>query len=110
MEFRKVLALRGPNIWASYPVLEVWLDLGPYKDCSSDNIPGFNDRLVSWLPSLIEHRCSIGERSGFLERLRRGTYPAHILEHVCLELQCAAVFRLHSFQIHISRRCKNGRA
>src|SRR5262249_20689298 len=40
--------------------------------------------------SLIEHRCSVGERGGFFERLRRGTYPAHVLEHVCLELQCLA--------------------
>src|SRR5262245_18755659 len=34
MEFRKVLALRGPNIWASFPVLEAWVDLGPLKDFS----------------------------------------------------------------------------
>jgi cyanophycin synthetase len=53
-------------------------------------MPGFNDRLLSWLPSLIEHRCSEGERGGFLQRLRRGTYLAHILEHVTLELQTLA--------------------
>ena len=28
MEFRKVLALRGPNLWANFPVLEAWVDLG----------------------------------------------------------------------------------
>ena len=27
MEFLKVLALRGPNIWARFPVLEAWIDL-----------------------------------------------------------------------------------
>jgi cyanophycin synthetase len=90
MEFRKVLALRGPNIWASFPVLEAWLDLGALKDSSSDELPGFNDRLMSWLPSLVEHRCSIGTRGGFFERLRRGTYQGHILEHVALELQTLA--------------------
>src|SRR4051794_39159698 len=26
MEFRKILALRGPNVWANRPVLEVWVD------------------------------------------------------------------------------------
>ena len=31
MEFRKVLALRGPNIWANYPVLEAWVDLQELK-------------------------------------------------------------------------------
>ncbi|MFL5245363.1 MAG: cyanophycin synthetase family protein [Gemmataceae bacterium] len=90
MDILKVQALRGPNIWANFPVLEAWVDLGPYKDSGSDEIPGFNDRLMNWLPSMVEHRCSIGERGGFFERLRRGTYPAHILEHITLELQCLA--------------------
>jgi cyanophycin synthetase len=90
MEFRKVLALRGPNIWANFPVLEAWLDLGPLKDSPSDELPGFNERLKTWLPTLIEHRCSVGTRGGFFERLRRGTYQAHILEHVALELQSLA--------------------
>jgi cyanophycin synthetase len=90
MEFRKVLALRGPNIWANFTVLEAWVDLGALKDSPSNEIPGFNERLMAWLPTMIEHRCSIGERGGFFERLRRGTYQAHILEHVTLELQSLA--------------------
>jgi cyanophycin synthetase len=90
MQFRKILALRGPNIWASYPVLEAWLDLEALKDSPSDELPGFNERLTSWLPSMIEHRCSVGERGGFFERLRRGTWQGHILEHVALELQTLA--------------------
>ncbi len=90
MEFRKVLALRGPNLWANFPVLEAWVDLGPLKDTSSDEAPGFNDRLMAWLPTMVEHRCSVGTRGGFFERLRRGTYPAHILEHVTLELLALA--------------------
>jgi cyanophycin synthetase len=90
MEFRKVLALRGPNIWAHFPVLEAWIDLGPLKESASDELSGFNERLMRWLPTLIEHRCSVGTRGGFFERLRRGTYQAHILEHVALELQSLA--------------------
>jgi cyanophycin synthetase len=90
VEFRKVLALRGPNIWANFPVLEAWVDLGELNDASSELIPGFNDRLKSWLPTMIEHRCSVGERGGFFQRLERGTYPAHILEHITLELQTLA--------------------
>jgi len=90
MEFRKVLALRGPNIWANFPVLEAWVDLQELKDSPSDELPGFNDRLMAWLPSMIEHRCSVGERGGFFERLRRGTWQGHILEHVTLELQTLA--------------------
>ena len=76
MEFRKVLALRGPNIWANFPVLEAWVDLEELKDSPSDELPGFNERLMAWLPTMIEHRCSVGERGGFFERLRRGTYLA----------------------------------
>ena len=62
MEIRKVLTLRGPNIWANFPVIEAWVHLGEWKDRSSDSIPGFNDRLMNWLPTLVEHRCSVGER------------------------------------------------
>jgi cyanophycin synthetase len=90
MEFRKVLALRGPNVWANFPVLEAWLDLAALKDSPSDELPGFNERLMAWLPTLVEHRCSVGTRGGFFERLRRGTWQAHILEHVALELQTLA--------------------
>src|SRR5262245_31908301 len=90
MEIRKVQILRGPNIWANFPVLEAWVDLGPLNERSSDELPGFNERLMAWLPSMIEHRCSVGTRGGFFERLRRGTYLAHILEHVVLELETLA--------------------
>ncbi len=90
MEVRRVITLRGPNIWANFPVLEAWVDLKKFNDISSDEMPGFNDRLMAWVPSLIEHRCSVGERGGFFQRLRRGTYLAHILEHVALEVQTLA--------------------
>ncbi|KAB2638312.1 MAG: cyanophycin synthetase [Verrucomicrobia bacterium] len=90
LEICEINLLRGPNVWANYPVLEAWVDLGGLNDASSDELPGFNERLKSWLPGLIEHRCSVGERGGFFQRLDRGTYPAHILEHVTLELQTLA--------------------
>ncbi len=90
MEFRRVRALRGPNIWAYSPVLEAYIDLKEWKDTSSAMVPGFTDRLMAWLPSLIEHECSEEHRGGFLVRLNEGTYPAHIMEHVALELQCQA--------------------
>ena len=90
MKIQKVLALRGPNYWANFPVLEIWVDLEDLRDKASDELPGFTERLTSWLPTMIEHRCSVGQRGGFFERLRRGTYMAHIMEHVCLELQTLA--------------------
>jgi cyanophycin synthetase len=90
VEIRKVLALRGPNLWANFPVLEAWVDLQELKDSASDSLPGFNDRVMAWLPTMIEHRCGLGYRGGFFERLRTGTYMGHILEHVTLELQSLA--------------------
>lgn len=81
------MSLRGPNIWAYRPVIEAWVDIGELEEFPSNKIPGLNERLGAWLPSLVEHRCSVGERGGFLQRLEQGTWPAHILEHVTLELQ-----------------------
>jgi cyanophycin synthetase len=89
MQIRKVLSLVGPNIWANYPVLEAWVDLGHFDSQPSSALPGFVDRLMAWLPSLIEHRCSEGVR-GFFSRLRDGTWLGHVLEHVTLELETIA--------------------
>lgn len=87
MDIQQILVLRGPNVWANFPVLEVWVRLSKQLDVPSNTFPGFNDRLMSWLPSMIEHRCGIGERGGFFQRLRTGTYLGHILEHTSLEIQ-----------------------
>jgi cyanophycin synthetase len=78
--------LRGPNVWTYRPVLEVWLDLGELEDWPSHKLPGFNDRLTAMLPALAEHHCGVGERGGFGERLREGTWLGHVLEHVVIEL------------------------
>jgi len=87
IELLRVMYLRGPNIWTYRPALEAWVDIGELEDFPSNTIPGFPERLSAMLPSLIEHRCSVGERGGFLQRVFEGTWPAHILEHVTLELQ-----------------------
>jgi cyanophycin synthetase len=90
LNFRRLMFLRGPNLWSRNPVVEVWVDLANLKDWSSELIPGFNERYKAWLPTVIEHRCSEGVRGGFFQRLDRGTYLAHILEHTALELQTLA--------------------
>jgi len=83
----RVTHLKGPNIWTYRPVIEAWVDIGELEDFPSNTLPGFYERLTAWLPGLIEHRCGVGERGGFLLRLREGTWAAHILEHVAIELQ-----------------------
>ena len=87
IQILRVTHLRGPNIWTYRPVIEAWVDIGELEHHPSNTIPGFYERLTGMLPGLIEHRCGVGERGGFLERLREGTWPAHILEHVVIELQ-----------------------
>jgi cyanophycin synthetase len=87
IEILSVKHLRGPNMWTYHPVIEVWVDIGDLEDYPSNLIPGFYERLVKAIPSLVEHRCSYGETGGFLKRVEEGTWPAHILEHLTLELQ-----------------------
>ena len=80
-------ATRGANFWSTHPIMRMDILVGAYEDISSADVPGVTEALLNAMPGLIEHRCSIGERGGFLIRLRDGTYAAHIIEHVALELQ-----------------------
>ncbi|HEU4452064.1 MAG TPA: hypothetical protein VFR81_03355 [Longimicrobium sp.] len=80
-------SLRGANFWSRRPVTRLDVAVGAYDEISSAQVPGFTDALLAVMPGLWEHRCSIGERGGFVTRLRRGTYAPHIAEHVGLELQ-----------------------
>ena len=87
IKFLRVTYLRGPNIWTYRPVLEAWLDIGELEDYPSNLLPGFTERLTTWLPGLVEHHCGVGYRGGFNERLVEGTWAGHILEHIVLEVQ-----------------------
>jgi hypothetical protein len=82
-----IRSLRGANFWSSRPVTRVDLAVGAFDDISSADVPGVTDSLLAALPGLVEHRCSIGQRGGFMVRLRRGTYAPHMVEHIALELQ-----------------------
>ena len=83
-------AVHGPNIHASRPVVLAVIDLEGLDHVPSTAIPGFVEGLLEAVPSLGVHRCSPGHVGGFVERLRAGTYMAHIVEHLTLELQCLA--------------------
>ncbi len=80
----------GPNVYSYRPVIKALLDIGAYEDIASNAIAGFVARLLALLPGLEQHSCSRGYAGGFAERLREGTYMAHIFEHVALELQTLA--------------------
>ncbi|MFN8791617.1 MAG: cyanophycin synthetase [Bdellovibrionales bacterium] len=85
ISFRKI---EGPNVYHEKPVLIMRLDLKEWAEVGSHEVPELQQKLLSLLPGLRDHGCSVGRPGGFLERLERGTYMAHIVEHVALELSC----------------------
>jgi cyanophycin synthetase len=79
--------LRGANYWSRQPIVKMLVDLGSLEDFPSTKIPGFNDALLEWMPSLEDHACSLNRRGGFVTRLGDGTWMGHVTEHIALELQ-----------------------
>ena len=90
MKILEIRALRGPNYYSRYPTIFMELDIGELEETQTDMVPGFRERVEKAIPSLIEHRCSVGERGGFFARIERGTWAGHVVEHVAIELQCLA--------------------
>ncbi|KFI07732.1 cyanophycin synthetase [Massilia sp. BSC265] len=82
--------LRGPNVHADSPCLLSVIDLQDLYGISSKDIPGFNDALLAALPSLQGELLPIGQRGGFAQRLREGTYLGRVIEQVTLDLQTQA--------------------
>ena len=80
-------ALRGPNYYSRYQAIYMRLDIEELEQRPSDKVAGMAERLETLIPSLYEHRCSVGEAGGFLQRVRGGTYAGHLVEHLAIELQ-----------------------
>lgn len=77
----------GKNIYSHKPVMKMTVDIGEYGNIPTKDIPMFNEKLLSIFPGLKKNCCSLGYEGGFVERLNEGTYLAHVLEHVILEMQ-----------------------
>jgi cyanophycin synthetase len=88
--------LKGPNFWSinRKNLIQLTLDLEELENFPTNTITGFSDRLQSLLPSLYEHRCSEGKPGGFFERVKRGTWMGHVIEHIALEIQSLAGIQL----------------
>lgn len=84
--------MRGPNYWSikRENLIVMILDIGKMEEKPSNKIEGFAKRLKALLPTLYEHRCSIGEPGGFFKRVEEGTWMGHIIEHIALEIQTLA--------------------
>ena len=80
-------ALRGPNYFSRYQAIYMRLDIGDLENRPSDKVPGVADALCALIPTIYDHRCSVGEPGGFLQRVTDGTYAGHMVEHVAIELQ-----------------------
>lgn len=80
-------ALRGPNYYSRYQAIYMRLDVEELEERPSDKVPGIAERLEALIPSIHDHRCSVGEPGGFLQRVRNGTWAGHMVEHVAIELQ-----------------------
>src|SRR4051812_19320301 len=81
---------RGPHYYSHTPMVRIQLDLGRLEAFPTNLIPGFTDALLSTLPGVGRHGCSLKVRGGFEKRLRQGTWIGHVAEHVALELQTLA--------------------
>src|SRR5262249_45863625 len=81
MDIIRIRALRGPNVWASFAVLEAWVHAGRFSGATFQSIPGFMTRLAAWIPALGE-------------QLRPDTSLAHALVRLTLELQSLAGTRV----------------
>jgi cyanophycin synthetase len=90
MKFRRVWVLWGANVWSRTPMAEAWVDLCPWRDRTSDIIPGLAERLLALLPGLAAHPGPDGKAHGFPAALARGVGLAFVLERVTLELQTLA--------------------
>ena len=92
MKIQEIKVMRGPNYWSvRRPKLIVMLlDLEEMEELPSNKVDGFYERITALLPTMYEHRCSIGTPGGFFERIKRGTWMGHIIEHVALEIQTLA--------------------
>jgi cyanophycin synthetase len=78
---------RGRNIFSHQPVIKLVVDIGEYREIPTNEIPNFNEKLLEAFPGLKKNHCSLGYEGGFLEKLNKGTYLAHVVEHVILEMQ-----------------------
>jgi cyanophycin synthetase len=66
------------------------LDLEELENRPTNTIDGFRIRLEMMFPTMINHRCSVGEKGGFFSRVDDGTWMGHVIEHIALELQTLA--------------------
>jgi cyanophycin synthetase len=77
-------------MWSYANVLETIIDIADFEKQSSLFYPEFISRLIQLFPGLQTHKCDGDYEGRFIERLNQGTWMAHILEHIVIEMQVLA--------------------
>ncbi len=92
MKIVEMKVLRGPNYWSvrRTKLIQMKLDLEELEERPTNKIDGFRERLEAMFPTMIEHRCSVGCKGGFFQRVDEGTWMGHVIEHIALEMQTIA--------------------
>lgn len=92
MKILGIQVLKGPNLWSvnRRKLIQMRLDLEDLEERPTNKIDGFRERIEKLMPSLYTHRCSPGYEGGFFERVEKGTWMGHVIEHIALELQSLA--------------------
>ncbi|MDD2503545.1 MAG: cyanophycin synthetase, partial [Clostridia bacterium] len=86
MLIRELKGYNGRNIYSHQKVTKLIVDLEEWDNIPTSKIPNFNGQLLKLLPGLANHHCSLGYEGGFKQRLKEGTYLAHVIEHSALEI------------------------
>lgn len=92
MKILDINAMRGPNYWSirRHKLIVMRLDLEEFEEKPTNTISGFRERIEKMFPSMYEHRCSEGVPGGFFQRIEKGTWMGHVIEHIALEIQTLA--------------------
>ncbi|PSR28799.1 MAG: cyanophycin synthetase [Sulfobacillus thermosulfidooxidans] len=75
----------GPNRHTLHSAYEAIVHLGSYGSTPTCERQDFVSQILTLLPGLHDHVCSLGVPGGFVTRLQQGTYLGHVMEHVALE-------------------------
>lgn len=86
MKINNQRIFEGRNIYSHRSCVRLDVDLEGYCETPTKDIDGFNERLLNYVPELYTHRCGIDIEGGFVERLKEGTYLAHVCEHTIIGL------------------------
>ncbi len=94
MDIRRVRALLGPNLWADFPMVEVWFDLSdhPSGECQV-SVGRLRAQLTAQLPGLNLPRPPPADPGHLLHERRYQRWLAQVFLATILELSAQSGVR-----------------